>query len=174
MNTPAWELSTDVKLPYAVDESAGTPQDPQAAAAADGGIIIPATAGADARPQYISGPELQASRQIFSAVLGFVPEVGEWKNLYEGISGKDLVTGAEVEGWQRAVKLIAILPFEGGVSGGVVWGADKLDKLLDLISLVDGLVDLHREAERRESLDGGDPPPDPKAGPMHYPPHGTP
>jgi hypothetical protein len=169
MNTPAWELSTDVKLPYAVDESAGTPQDPQAAAAADGGILIPASAGADARPQYISGPEIEASRKIFGAALGFVPEVGTWKTRYEVAVGTDPVTGEEVEFWKRGVKLLAILP-----PNPITTVADKVDKAMDAISLVEGLVELHQAAERRESIDGGDPPPDPKVGPMQYPPHGTP
>jgi hypothetical protein len=102
--------------------------------------------------------------------MGFIPEVGTWKNIYEAVSGKDLVTGEDIEPWQRGVKVLASLPGESKV----IEAADLLDKALDAISLVTGIIDGVRESERIERLSGEDPPPDPKAGPMHYPPHGTP
>jgi len=177
MSAPAFELSTeDIKLPYAVEEPhvPGHAQDPAAAVAADGGVLIPPAAGADARPQYISGPALEAGRKVLAvtagALAGFVPGIGEGKNLAEAWTGRDVVTGEELALWQRGVKLIAAVPSEANV----VKAADNLDKLLDGISIVEALIDVDREMERTESLSGEDPPPDPKAGPMHYPPHGTP
>lgn len=45
-----------------------------------------------------------------SLILDFVPIVGEVKGVTEAITGRDLLTGVELEPWERALGLIPLVP----------------------------------------------------------------
>ncbi|NOU71763.1 hypothetical protein GC098_10075 [Paenibacillus sp. LMG 31458] len=79
---------------------------------------------------------------LLSMGLNFVPVVGQVKGIIEAITGKDLITGQELETWERALNLVPfgalgkvgrigdILDAGGDLSKGLRH-ADELDELAD-------------------------------------------
>ena len=50
---------------------------------------------------------------IVSTTLDFVPGVNKIKNLYESVSGKDMVTGEDLSNSERFMSFLSIVPFVG-------------------------------------------------------------
>ena len=110
MGAPEFELPY-IELPY---EVAGV--DPVTVkgdqVAADGGILVMPPAGADAKPVYISREMLEAQAALASALLNFVPIVGNIKGAIEGFTGEDLITGRHLEWYERVLNLACAIPGE--------------------------------------------------------------
>lgn len=103
----------EVELPFAVASLDPTVQSADEVAR-DGGVLIMPAAGIDTPPQFIPQAVLDADammlKELASVALNFVPGVSNVKNLIEGISGEDLVTGEHKEAWERVLSIAAALP----------------------------------------------------------------
>ena len=108
---------------------------------------------------------------LLSVMLDFIPFVGTGKGVVEAITGEDLVTGQELEWWER---VLGVLPILGGLVGAVA-AVSKVANAADAASdvargadRVDDAADAARATNR-----AGDPYPeviDPRTGePMHHP-----
>ncbi|MGG0824521.1 pre-toxin TG domain-containing protein [Paenibacillus turicensis] len=96
-------------------------------------------------PPFEWGKVWQVFKVVTSMVLDFVPIVGNIKGLYEALTGRDLITGAELSWYERALALAG--PLGKGLKGGakllkasneVVKGINKIVKATDtVISVVD-------------------------------------
>ncbi|WP_088073884.1 T7SS effector LXG polymorphic toxin [Litchfieldia alkalitelluris] len=66
---------------------------------------------------------LENPRQVLSTAMDFVPLIGNFKGGAEAITGKDYITGYELENWERGVAGLAI------IGGGLVKAGSKGYKL---------------------------------------------
>ena len=57
--------------------------------------------------------------EVLSFGLDFVPGVGTAKGVYEGFTGKDSVTGEELNGFDRAMCFVGAIPLVGNMAKGV-------------------------------------------------------
>jgi hypothetical protein len=78
---------------------------------------------------------------LLSVGLDFLPGVGTVKGIIEAITGRDLITGQELEWWER---LLGVIPVIGGVAG-VAAAASKVSKAADA---ADAAADAARAADR--------------------------
>jgi hypothetical protein len=77
----------------------------------------------DLYDQYIGAPLVATAKQavaatpvLVSLMLDFVPIIGQIKALAEAIVGRDLITGRELEDWERGLgALLAIIPEAKGI-----------------------------------------------------------
>jgi YD repeat-containing protein len=53
-------------------------------------------------------------KEALSLMLDFIPIVGDIKGLAEAVTGKDLITGRKLEGWERALNVVGAIPLLGG------------------------------------------------------------
>jgi hypothetical protein len=74
-----------------------------------------------------------------SLALDFVPVVGDVKGVVEAVTGRDLLTGEELEPWERALGLIPLVP------GTRLLGLT--DEVVDLGRHGDDLADVGRQAD---------------------------
>lgn len=79
-----------------------------------------------------------------SLILDFVPVVGDVKGVAEAITGRDLLTGEELEPWERALGLIPLVP------GTKLLG--YTDEVLDLGRHADDVSGLGRHADDVDGL----------------------
>jgi RHS repeat-associated protein len=96
-------------------------------------------------PPFEWGKVWEVFKVVTSMVLDFVPIVGNIKGLYEALSGRDLITGAELSWYERALALAG--PLGKGLKGGakllkasneVVTGINKIVKATNtVVSVVD-------------------------------------
>jgi hypothetical protein len=86
-----------------------------------------------------------------SLALDFVPIVGDVKGVVESVTGEDLLTGEELEPWERALGLIPLLP-----ATDVLRAAGGLDELAEVAASAGRHGDDARDAAR-----GATPPPPP-------------
>jgi hypothetical protein len=75
---------------------------------------------------------------LLSIMLDFLPGIGTAKGIAEAVSGEDLVTGQELEWWER---MLGLLPLLGGLVGAIA----AISKLADA---ADAASDLTRGADR--------------------------
>jgi hypothetical protein len=75
---------------------------------------------------------------LLSIMLDFLPGIGTAKGIAEAVSGEDLVTGQELEWWER---MLGLLPLLGGLVGAIA----AISKLADA---ADAASDLARGADR--------------------------
>jgi|GEM_PF-2744221 len=73
---------------------------------------------------------------MFSIALDFVPVVGDIKGLAEAVTGRDLLTGEELAGWERVAGVIGVIP-----------GADVLRLIGRLGDGADVAVDMARHGD---------------------------
>jgi hypothetical protein len=78
---------------------------------------------------------------LLSVGLDFLPGVGTVKGIIEAVTGRDLITGQELEWWER---LLGVIPVIGGVAG-VAAAAAKVSKAADA---ADAAADAARAADR--------------------------
>lgn len=83
---------------------------------------------------------------LLSMLLDFAPGIGTAKGLAEAVTGKDLVTGQELEWWERLLGIVPILGGLLGAAGSLAKGADAFadaaragDRLGDAAKGADGL-----------------------------------
>jgi RHS repeat-associated protein len=96
-------------------------------------------------PPFEWGKVWEVFKVVTSMVLDFVPIVGNIKGLYEALTGRDLITGAELSWYERALALAG--PLGKGIKGGakflkaskeVVTGVNKIVKVTNtVVSVVD-------------------------------------
>jgi hypothetical protein len=75
---------------------------------------------------------------LLSIMLDFLPGIGTAKGIAEAVTGEDLVTGQELEWWERA---LGVLPLLGGLVGAIA----AISKLADA---ADAASDVARGADR--------------------------
>ena len=90
-----------------------------------------------------------------SMALDFVPVVGTIKGVIEAVTGRDLITGQELEWWERLLGVVPVLGGAAGVVGSVSRGARALDDVGDLGRAADNFSDLGRAADRASDLPTG-------------------
>ena len=56
-----------------------------------------------------------SSTRVISAVLGFIPVLGNVKSLAESISGKDIITGSKLSSTDRTLSAVGAIPAFQGV-----------------------------------------------------------
>jgi hypothetical protein len=86
-------------------------------------FVYSGAATVDLYEQYIGGPFVQTVNEakravpvLVSLLLDFTPIIGQLKAVTEAIYGKDLITGRELEDWERGLgALLAIVPEAGGI-----------------------------------------------------------
>ena len=76
-----------------------------------------------------------------SCALDFVPGIGTAKGLYEGFSGKDAVTGENLNGFERAMGFVGAIPLVGGFIKGGSEGAKIVSKGAKVAKLADDTYD---------------------------------
>jgi hypothetical protein len=86
-----------------------------------------------------------------SLVLDFVPVVGDVKGVVEAFTGEDLLTGEELEPWERALGLIPLLPLSD-----VGRAAGSIDDVADLAREGDELVAAGRHLDDAEDVAGAE------------------
>ena len=59
---------------------------------------------------------------VLSLMIDFIPIVGDVKGVVEMVTGKDLLTGEELEDWERALGLVGLIP------GGDLFRVAKIGK----------------------------------------------
>jgi len=75
---------------------------------------------------------------LLSIMLDFLPGIGTAKGVVEAVTGEDLVTGQELEWWER---MLGVLPLLGGLVGAIA----AISKLADA---ADAASDIARGADR--------------------------
>jgi hypothetical protein len=135
MSEPAWELPAIEPVDFgelAID-IASWEHKPDAPFTSpdgrdqDGGILIMPPAGADEPPVWVYIETASGSAEELSAALSLLPIVGTVKDIIEGVSGKDLITGKDLSLRKRAFNFAAaaadLIGF--GVAGRVAKGGAK-------------------------------------------------
>jgi hypothetical protein len=74
--------------------------------------------------------------QVLSTITDFTPIIGQGKGVIDAVTGKDLVTGEDLAGWQRGLSLASVVPV-GKVA----------DKVGDVIKAADNVVYLSKNAD---------------------------
>lgn len=69
---------------------------------------------------------------LLSMALDFVPGVGTVKGVIEAVTGRDLITGQELQWWERLLGIVPVLGGAAGAVGALSRGAGALDELSDL------------------------------------------
>lgn len=87
------------------------------ALAGDAGILIYPQAGVDAQPLFASSAEIRfLAMDLASTLMNLIPYFGQLKGAVEGALGKDLVSGRNLAGWERALNLASAVPHLHGHS----------------------------------------------------------
>ena len=151
MSAPEFELPA-VEAPFEVPHL--DPQKPSGdPVAEDGGVLIPPAAGADAKPTYIPQAVLEADAKLASAIVNLVPGIGTVKGVIEGFTGKDLITGDEKAGWERALNLAAALPVaeeaveEGALVVKVIEGIHHVHEIVHVAHVGLGVYEVNEASE---------------------------
>jgi hypothetical protein len=114
MGSPAWQL-TEIELPFEV--ASMDPKPSGDALADDAGILVYPQAGVDAQPLFVSSAEVRfLALDLASTLMNLIPGFGQIKGVVEGALGKDLVSGRNLAGWERALNLASVVPHLHGHS----------------------------------------------------------
>jgi hypothetical protein len=135
MSEPQWELPAveavdygELAVPIASWEHApGAATTTPDGLDQDGGILIMPPAGADEPPVWVEVLGPQGGLDELSAALSLIPIIGTAKDIIEGISGRDLITGEKLSSRKIAFNFAAatadIIGF--GVAGRIAKGGAK-------------------------------------------------
>lgn len=95
-----------------------------------------------------------------SLILDFVPVVGDVKGVVEAVTGRDALTGEELEPWERALGLIPLVPGTRllGLADEVVGAGRHVDELGGAGRRVDDAGGLVRSADDLGPAGRADPP----------------
>ncbi|HXY38995.1 MAG TPA: pre-toxin TG domain-containing protein [Vicinamibacteria bacterium] len=160
MSAPDFELPT-VEAPFEIPHL--DPQKPaEDPVAADGGVLIPPAAGADAQPTYIPQAVLDADAKLASALVNLVPMIGTAKGAIEAFTGKDMVTGEHLAWWERGLNIVAVIPTpegEAAEASKVVQAMEAMEKVhhvLHVVHVGEGIYEVNEAAEKAgEGTEGG-------------------
>jgi hypothetical protein len=75
---------------------------------------------------------------LLSVMLDFIPGVGTAKGIAEAVTGEDLITGQELEWWER---VLGVLPLLGGLVGAIA-------AISKMANAADAATDIARGADR--------------------------